>query len=338
MLLGFAVTQHCNLRCPHCIRDDVTTVRSLDADFVLSVTDQARELFGDVTTSLTGGEPLLHPQFGALIDGFAARAVPYRFVSNGWHMKRVLPLLDRYPPLAVRLSLSGADELVHDAERGRGSFRRVLLAVALLTSRQTPTWLSIIIDRRTRHQVRAAADLAEWLGCSGLQFTLPQPVPGSVVRDTDLPPDEWWGVSEEVAQLAAEPGRRTLLEMSYGHPAEQKACTTFDFSRVYVDAFGRLSLCCQLSDYGSNEADVVADLRTTPLREAWPMYLERLAALRTDADRVKHDANDSVAAFPCLRCARACGKLDWLKRFPQSEWGRLEQGRARALPVLAVAV
>src|SRR2546428_8041888 len=49
MLLGFALTEHCNLRCPHCIRDDVTTVRSLDAALVESVLDQAIALYGSVT-------------------------------------------------------------------------------------------------------------------------------------------------------------------------------------------------------------------------------------------------------------------------------------------------
>src|SRR5207237_1840907 len=58
MLLGFALTEHCNLRCPHCIRDDVTTVRSLDAALVESVLDQALDLYGSVTASFTGGEPL----------------------------------------------------------------------------------------------------------------------------------------------------------------------------------------------------------------------------------------------------------------------------------------
>jgi hypothetical protein len=41
---------------------------------------------------------------------------------------------------------------VHDTERGRGSFRRVLLAVALLTSRRIPTSLAFVVDRRDRHQ------------------------------------------------------------------------------------------------------------------------------------------------------------------------------------------
>src|SRR5262245_34265365 len=191
MLLGLAVTEHCNLRCPHCIRDDVTTVRSLEVDLIESVVDQAIALYGSVIASLTGGEPLIHPDFAGIVDVFQSRNVPYRFVSNGWHLKRIVPLLDRYPPQAIRLSLSGATEEVHDEERGSGSFRRVLMSIALLTSRRVPAYLSIVVDRRDRHQIREAADLAEALGCVGINFILPQPTPGSAARDSDLAPAEW---------------------------------------------------------------------------------------------------------------------------------------------------
>src|SRR5207253_7957454 len=212
MLFGFALTQHCNLRCPHCIRDDVTTVHSLDPDLVDAVVGDALGLVGDVTVSLTGGEPLLHPQFDRIIERVATRGVPYRFVSNGWHLKRIMPVLDRYPAEAVRLSLSGATEAVHDAERGRGSFRRVLLGVALLTSRRIPTVLSIVIDRRDRHQVREAVTLAQGLGCNRIHFILPQPVPGSAARNSDLPPREWGSVRREVEARAEEPGGGTAFQ------------------------------------------------------------------------------------------------------------------------------
>lgn len=336
MLLGFALTQHCNLRCPHCIRDDVTTVRSLEADFVLSVTDQARELFGETATSFTGGEPLLHPEFEKLLTGLHERGVAYRFVSNGWHLKRVMPLLDRYRPMSVRLSLSGADEPVHDEERGRGSFRRVLLSVALLTSRAIPTWLAIVIDQRTRHQIREVADLAEALGVTGLQYILPQPVPASAARGTDLPPDDWWNVVAEVKHLASDASRKTFLEMAYGHPMgeQETACDTFSGKRVYVDAFGRLSLCCQLSDYGNNEADVIANLHKTSLRDAWPLYLERLNQLQTGMMKVR-ETDDPVAPFPCLRCARSCGKLSFIDQIAGNPFAR---AGGRALPVFAAAI
>lgn len=335
MLLGFALTEHCNLRCPHCIRDDVTTVRSLDAGLIESVVDQAIALYGSVTVSLTGGEPLLHPEFDRLVQGFTARCVPYRFVSNGWHVKRRMPLFDRHPPQAVRLSLSGATREVHDAERGRGSFHRVLLAVALMTSRQIPAALSIVIDRRDRHQLRVAADLAEGLGCARLHVILPQPVPGSAARDSDLPPEEWLAVRHEVEAIAAEPGRRTVVALDYGAPFDgpETACETFALQRIYVDTRGRVCTCCQLSQYGANDAEVVADLNVESLGVAHQQYVTRLRELRaTQAPRA--GIADVFDTLPCIRCARASGKLQWLTAHPSSAWSGAAAPPARALAVI----
>jgi MoaA/NifB/PqqE/SkfB family radical SAM enzyme len=321
MLLGIALTQHCNLRCPHCIRDDVTTPLWIEPSLVRRVVADARTLFGDVRVSLTGGEPTIHPQWDDVVDGFATDGVSYRFVSNGWHMRRLMPSLDRYAPAHVRLSLSGGDDAVHDADRGNGSFRRVLLAVALLTSRAIPTSLSLVVDRRSRHQIRQTADLAESLGCVGLSIILPQPVPGSVQRDSDLPPSEWPVVRDEVHTIAAEPGRRTAVRLDYGAPSveAERSCDTFTRERMYVDAHGRLSLCCQLSEYGGGEGDVVADLRRESLLDAWPRYVEMLDAQQVRS-RPMVGSDDPFDAFPCIRCARSMGKMEWMKAYPGSPW------------------
>ena len=321
MLLGFAITEHCNLRCTHCIRDDVTTVRNLEPELIASVVGQARDLFGSVLVSLTGGEPLLHAEFPRIIDILAVRRVPYRIVSNGWHLQRELPILRRYPPQAVRLSLSGGTSDTHDAERGRGSFRRLLTAVALLTNERIPCYLSLVVDRRSRHELRVAADLAESLGCPGISFILPQPTPGSAARNSDLPPQEWFDAKHAVETLAREPGRRSQVTLDYGHPFEhdEELCDTFSLRRIYVDARGRLCMCCQLSDYGFNEAEVVADLHVVGLAEAHGRYVAGLTELHRAQQ--PDPANPHMTdPFPCLRCVRASQKLQWLQGFPQSSW------------------
>jgi MoaA/NifB/PqqE/SkfB family radical SAM enzyme len=326
MLLGFALTEHCNLRCPHCIRDDVTQVRNIDTELLFRTVDDARALFGEVAVSMTGGEPTLHPRWDEIIGGLHERGVSYRFVTNAWHMRRLIPGLDRHPPAYVRLSLSGADEAVHDAERGRGSFRRVLLAVALLASRRIPPTLGFVVDRRDRHQLRQAADLAESLGCVSIHFALAQPVPGSAARDSDLAPSEWYAARDEIHALARE-GRKTSVVLDYGAPfdGDEVACDTFGGRRVYVDTRGRLSLCCQLSEYGNNELDVVADLAQVPFAEAWPRYTARLRALQ-EAAAPAGDGGE-LDAFPCIRCARSLGKTTWLRDFPRSPWNGAAEPR-----------
>lgn len=321
MLVGFAVTEHCNLRCPHCIRDDVTTVRSLEVELIERVVEEAQELYGSIVVSLTGGEPLLHQEFDRIVDIFSVRDVPYRFVSNGWHFRRIARLADRYPPQAVRLSLSGATEASHDAERGRGSFGRVLRSAAVLTSRRVPFYLPLVVDRRTRREMRTAVDLAETLGAVGVTFILPQPTPGSAARDSDLAPREWWAVKREVEALREEPHRRCRVELDYGYPFDgpERPCQTFALERIYVDTKGRVCTCCQLSNYGFTETEVVADLHDTTLAEAHERYVARLEEMR--AAQQPDPANPHITdPFPCLRCARASSKLDWLRRHPSSAW------------------
>jgi len=53
------------------------------------------------------------------------------------------------------------------------------------------------------------------------------------------------------------------------------------------------------------------------LADAHRIYQSRLAALRRDS---RPAADDPVNPFPCLRCAKASGKLSWLNAYPQSAW------------------
>ena len=319
MEIGFALTQHCNLRCAHCIRDDVTTVQSLSYDLVASILTQARALFGPRSVSFTGGEPLLHPEFGRIVDMLAAEGHPYRFVSNGWHLSRVLRHVDRYAPTAVRLSLSGATAEVHDAERGRGSFHRVLLGAGILTSRGIPTHMSLVIDHRTRSQLREAADLAEALGTHELHYILPQPVAASVMRGSDLPLEDWAAVRDEISAIGREGRAHVRIVRDYGFPSDgpESPCSTKARARLFVDAWGRLVSCCQLSDYGFNDAEVVADLTVTPVAEALALFHENMDRL-IEASAPHSDA--LAERFPCMRCARANGKLSWLRGNERSPW------------------
>ena len=322
MDLGFALTQHCNLRCAHCIRDDVTTVQSLSYELVSSILKQSRMLFGPRLVSFTGGEPLLHPEFGRIVDLLALEGHPYRFVSNGWHLTRVIRHLDRYAPTAVRLSLSGATAEVHDAERGRGSFHRVLLGAGLLTSRGIATHMSLVIDTRTRDQLGAAADLAESIGAHELHYILPQPVAASVMRDSDLPLDAWDSIQREIEVIAGEARTHVRIVRDYGFPSDgpETPCSTKARTRMFVDAWGRLTTCCQLSDYGFNDAEVVADLTVTPLAEAVGRFHGRVDQL-VRASAPKSDALSE--RFPCLRCARTNGKLEWLRDHERSPWASM---------------
>ena len=319
--LGFALTEHCNLRCPHCIRDDVTTVRSLEVAQILAILDDARAHWSvPLVASFTGGEPLLHGDYAALLTGLAARDIAWRLTTNGWHYRRLAAAIAHYPAALVRVSLSGATRASHDHDRGRGSFDRVLQSLAVLTSRRVPAALSLVIDRRTHHEIPVALELAAQLGVSRLHYIRPQPVPGSVARDSDLAPTDWYAVRDTVHALARQ-STTTIVQLDYGAPFDgvETPCDSLTGTRVYVDARGQLSTCCQLSEYGEVETDVIADLSREPLAQALPTMAARHREL-TVLQAKRGNATDGLDPFPCMRCARATGKLEWLRAFPGTPW------------------
>src|SRR5687768_16324486 len=144
--IGFELTNLCNLHCTHCIRGSHQQhLEHLDLSLISRVLDEANLLFSPLAVVFTGGEPLAADLFPAAVAAVSARGIPYRFVTNGWLISRHLPLLREHPPVYVRISLSGASALTHDAQRGRGSFRRALLAAAVLLSRGIRAEMSMLV-------------------------------------------------------------------------------------------------------------------------------------------------------------------------------------------------
>jgi hypothetical protein len=55
------------------------------------------------------------------------------------------------------------------------------------------------------------------------------------------------------------------------------------------------------------------------LLEAWPRYVARMDALR-DASAGMAASGGELDRFPCIRCARALGKMEWVRQYPGSPW------------------
>ena len=68
---------------------------------------------------------------------------------------------------------------------------------------------------------------------------------------------------------------------------------------------------------------------TTGLLEAWPRYTARLQALR-DASLALAAQGGEHDRFPCIRCARALGKMEWVRQYPDSPWHAAAGPRAPA--------
>ncbi len=325
LTLAFELSNLCNLHCTHCIRGSHQAhVEHLDIALFRSILDQATTDFAPVAVVFTGGEPLAAEMFTTAVEELRIRGVAYRFVTNGWLIPRHLPLLLRHPPTFVRISLSGATEATHDRQRGRGSFRRALLAAATLLSRGIRTEMSMVVTRDSRRELDEAVALANTLGTAEFHFILPQPTPESALDQSDLAPWEWDVVADEVRALAARSAAVIGLDYGTAEAQPRRACDTMAQRHLYIDARGRAPFCCQLSRYGSGSEHVVGDLTAEPLRAVFARGTATYTAFAAESARLHQiGQRDSLDAYPCLSCARRNGQTEFLADFPDHPWTQL---------------
>ncbi|MGI9077176.1 MAG: radical SAM protein [Gemmatimonadaceae bacterium] len=325
LVVGFELSNLCNLHCTHCIRGShQAVIEELDPALFCRVVDEAMAFASSVTVVFTGGEPLVAPFFSQAVRELERRGVPYRVVTNGWLVPRHLALFAQYPPAFVRISLSGASERTHDRQRGRLSFRKALLAAAALMSRGLRAEMSMVVTRDSWSELRNAVALANELGVAEFHFILPQPTPESAIDGSDLSPAEWNDAEAEVRSLAATSAVTIGLDYGTFEPLPRRSCGTMALRQIYVDARGRVPFCCQLSRYGSGADPILGDLTAEPLSA----IIERGGGAYRDfagetQARWERHAWDAADDYPCLSCARSHGKTGFLANFPEHPWAAL---------------
>ncbi|MEO6512680.1 MAG: radical SAM protein [Nocardioides sp.] len=126
----------CNLACGYCCAES-----SPRADARRLTTDVARQAFAEFAALggrelfLTGGEPFMHPELGAVVE--AAAGLDRTILTNAMVFARgprreILEGLDR--SVSLQVSLDSATSDLHDAQRGRGSWARALTGIGLARS------------------------------------------------------------------------------------------------------------------------------------------------------------------------------------------------------------
>lgn len=151
------LTDSCNLSCLHC----GSNCMSKDAVFldkrllVSALKTVAREMDSStIMFCLTGGEPLLHPEFEEIVQAAVQLGFPWGMTTNGIlvdeHMAKKLKHLNIG---SVTLSLDGLEDL-HDWFRNRpGAFHKTLQAVEELKKEQIPVQITTVIHKKNYHQL-----------------------------------------------------------------------------------------------------------------------------------------------------------------------------------------
>jgi MoaA/NifB/PqqE/SkfB family radical SAM enzyme len=159
------LTRRCNLRCAHCYARDAADQEELPEAFWLSLVDTlATE--GCLYLLLTGGEPLLRPDFPKIYTRAAKQGIVTTVFTNGTVITpEALDAFSVYPPHVVEVSLYGAGPETSARVTGApGSFSACLEGVRALRSRGVRVSLKTVqmtLNSGGIHQMR---DIARDLG------------------------------------------------------------------------------------------------------------------------------------------------------------------------------
>ncbi len=167
-----ALTDRCNLRCVHCYIPPAAVGTpagragaELGTDAWLRLLDEVAEA-GCLNLLLTGGEPLLRRDFGALFTRAKRNGMLTTVFTNGTLVDdAVLEAFAAWPPRAVEVSLYGATEATYEAVTGvPGSYRKCRAGIDALLASGVPLRLKTMLLRPNRHEFDAMAALAKSLG------------------------------------------------------------------------------------------------------------------------------------------------------------------------------
>ncbi len=124
---------HCNLACSYCCAASSPTAdaRLMPVEVAIEATRQFAQLGGGEVL-VTGGEPFLHPEIGALLRGVSER-LPTTVLTNAMVFGRgarrdALDSLDR-EWVTLQISLDSAGPQIHDRHRGERSHAKALTGI-----------------------------------------------------------------------------------------------------------------------------------------------------------------------------------------------------------------
>ncbi|MGP8052018.1 MAG: radical SAM protein [Desulfobaccales bacterium] len=312
------LTYRCNNNCRHCWLRIAPRAREqkqeLSFEEIKRLVDDARKM-GCQKWNISGGEPMLRPDFAEIFDFLTGKAVSYGLNTNGTLITpEIARLLRRKGSKMV--ALYGATAEVHDkVTRTPGSFEATMQGFAYLKEAGAGFIVQLIPMQANYQQFAQMVGLAQslsshykigaaWLYLSAcgsrrrnaeIRRQRLDPKDVTQLDQPDLFYDDWLAGKEGQACHIKGPDDRLYAQCIANH------------REFHIDPYGRMAFCAFIKDLALRY-----DLRAGSFQEAWDVFIPSLA------ERVR---GGSEYIENCGRCdlRRDCRWCD--------VYGYLEHGR-----------
>lgn len=187
------VTRKCNLACPHCYYE--SSPEAPGHMPMEAVRDLCRQLLilGGKEVTLSGGEPLMHPEFREIISGLDG-SLNVEVLTNGTLLDQGLAEVLSRKAARVQVSLDGSRPGVHDRIRGAGAFERALAGIrALKKAGLEEVVLCATVNSENLQDLEGIIALGRDLGSSMVRFLAPRRLGRAEASWEALLPRGWPG-------------------------------------------------------------------------------------------------------------------------------------------------
>ena len=223
--LYFYLTEGCNLKCRHCwiapkFQDASRSYPVLSVDLFKSIVEQAKPL-GLSGVKLTGGEPLLHPEIGKILDHIKDQDLNLSVETNGvLCTPEIARQIVKCKNHFVSVSLDGADaSTLYDTILCYNNLESALEGVKNLVNAGIKPQIIMSIMRRNKDQMEPLVRLAESIGAKSVKFNITM----SIARGKKLHESGDTLAIEELVELGSWVENTlsdlTDLRLFYDHPA-----------------------------------------------------------------------------------------------------------------------
>ncbi len=130
------ITDICNCRCQHCYQDSFSPASQLSFSALVKIFENIKDFLQrkkvKLTVNLTGGEPLLHPDWKRLLEFLSAQPVVHQLglITNGHFLdSQNCHFLSRFPGCKLKISAEAAEEKSYEFFRGPGRWEKFLQGI-----------------------------------------------------------------------------------------------------------------------------------------------------------------------------------------------------------------
>lgn len=190
------ITDECDQRCKHCYIFSGNSCKKIDAMNWEQIQDTFYNCldFCEMYSRLpyfyiTGGDPILHPDFWRLLALMQEHGVPFTILGNPFHLNdEVCRKLKKYGCEKYQLSINGLKE-THDWFRKPGSYECTLDKIGCINRAVIRSVVMTTVSRANMNDVTGIIDAVVGAGVNVFAFS--RYVPGGGDLDAGMTPEEY---------------------------------------------------------------------------------------------------------------------------------------------------